>query len=249
VIGARPPHVVPAGERDKTIAYTQLLIDTGLPAATVGELVRVGDLITLKRDLVELKGGLVAGKALDNRASVAAVAVCLAELSRLRHEWDVYAVATVQEEVGMKGAITSTYALEPKIGVALDVTWATQPGVPDDLTFELGKGPVIGYGPNFHPRLVDALVEAAQALEMSYRLEPTPRPGGTDAYAMQITREGIPAALISIPERNMHTPVETVAVKDVERAGRLVAAFISRLDGTSLGKLTWDLGLDDETGE
>ena len=245
MIGARPPHVLASSERDKTIPYTKLLIDVGLPPATVSELVRVGDLITMKRDLVELQGGLVAGKALDNRASVAAVAVCLSELSRLRHEWDVYAVATAQEEVGVKGAIASTYALQPKIGVALDVTWATQPGVPDDLTFELGKGPVIGYGPNFHPRLVDAFVDAAQALEMSYHLEPTPRPGGTDAYAMQLSREGIPAALISIPARNMHTPVETVAVKDVERAGRLVAAFISRLDDKSLGKLTWDLGLDD----
>ncbi len=83
----------------------------------------------MRGELVELKGGLVAGKALDNRVSVAAAAVCLEELARIRHEWDVYAVATVQEEVGCKGAITSTFGLEPDVGMAVDVTWAKQPGV------------------------------------------------------------------------------------------------------------------------
>lgn len=245
VIGARPPHVLSASERGKPIPYTKLLIDVGLPAERVRELVRVGDLITMKQNLVELKGGLVSGKALDNRASVVAVAVCLEELARLRHSWDVYAVATSQEEVGCKGAITSVYALRPQIGIAFDVTFARQPGVPDDLTFELGKGPTISYGPNFHPRLFDALVETAKALEMSYHVEPTPRPGGTDAWAIQIAREGIPAALISVPTRNMHTPIETAAIKDIERAGRLAAAFISRLDDQFMNRLAWDLGLDD----
>ncbi len=245
VIGSRPPHVLSSSERDKTIPYDKLLIDVGLAPDEVRGLVRIGDLITMKRDLVELKGGLVAGKALDNRSSVVAVAVCLDELSRLRHSWDVYAVATSQEEVGVKGAIVSAYHLQPQIGVALDVTWARQPGVPDELTFEIGKGPVIGLGPNFHPRLVDALVETAKSLELNYHLEPTPRPGGTDAWAIQIARDGIPTALISIAQRNMHTPVETVAVKDIERAGRLLAAFISRLDDKFMDRLTWDLGLDD----
>jgi endoglucanase len=126
------------------------------------------------------------------------------------------------------------------------VTWAQQPGTADEYTFELGKGPTIGCGPNFHPKLQAALVEAADALEMSYHLEPAPRPPGTDAAAMQVSREGIPVALISIPERNMHTPVETIAVKDVERAGRLLAAFIARLDERFLESLAWGLGLDDE---
>jgi endoglucanase len=206
----------------------------------------VGDLITMNRQLIELKGGLVAGKALDNRVSVAAAAVCLEELGRMRHEWDVYAVATVQEEMGYKGAFTSTYELEPDVGIAIDVTWAQQPGIPDEFTFELGKGPTIPCGPNFHPKLNQALIETAQALELNHHTEPAERPGGTDAFALQIVRAGIPAALIGIPERNMHTPVETVSVKDVVRTGRLLAAFISRLDQDFLASLTWDLGLDDE---
>jgi putative aminopeptidase FrvX len=246
IIGARPPHVLPLAERDKPIPSDQLLIDVGLPPEEVAKLVRIGDLITMNRELVELQGGLVAGKALDDRVSVAAAAVCLEELSRVRHEWDVYAVATVQEEVGLKGAITSTYCLHPDVGIAIDVTWAKQPDTSDEYTYELAQGPTIGCGPNFHPKLQKALVETAQALEMSYHLEPATRPAGTDAAAMQISHEGIPAELISIPLRNMHTPVETVSVKDVERAGRLLAAFIARLDGDVLEGLSWDLGIDDE---
>jgi putative aminopeptidase FrvX len=246
IIGARPPHVLSQKERDQPVPYDKLRIDVGLSPEELPKVVRVGDLVTMKRELIELQGGLVAGKALDDRVSVAAAVVCLEELARMHHLWDVYAVATVQEEVGVKGAITSTFDLQPDVGVAMDVTWAKQPGTSDEYTYELGKGPTIGCGPNFHPKLQDALVETAEKMEMSYHLEPAARPGGTDAYAIQVSREGIPAELISIPLRNMHTPVETVSIKDVERAGRLLAAFIARLDGDFLDSLVWDLGLDDE---
>lgn len=246
IIGARPPHVLSQKERDQPVPYDKLRIDVGLSPEELHKVVRVGDLVTMKRELLELQGGLVAGKALDDRVSVVAAAVCLEELARMHHLWDVYAVATVQEEVGVKGAITSTYDLQPDVGIAMDVTWAKQPGAPEEYTYELGKGPTIGCGPNFHPKLQDALVETAEKMELSYHLEPAARPGGTDAYAIQVSREGIPAELISIPLRNMHTPVETVSIKDVERAGRLLAAFIARLDGDFLDSLVWDLGLDDE---
>jgi tetrahedral aminopeptidase len=246
VIGARPPHLLPESEREKPIPYDKLLVDVGLLPDELPTLVQVGDLITMQQELLELKGGLVAGKGLDNRASVVAAAVCLDELGRMRHEWDVYAIATVQEEVGLKGAITSSYGLQPDIGIAVDVTWAKQPGAPDEYTFELGQGPTIGCGPNFHPKLQLALTQAAEGLELSHHLEPAARPGGTDAAAIQISREGIPAALISIPLRNMHTPLETVSGRDVERVGRLLARFISQLDASFLDSLTWDLGLEDE---
>lgn len=244
IIGARPPHVLAKADRNKPIPYHKLLIDVGMTAEQLPELVRVGDLVTMNRQLVELKNGLVAGKALDNRASVTVAAVCLEELGRIRHQWDVYAVATVQEEVGYKGAFTSTYQLQPDVGIAIDVTWAKQPGVPDEYTFELGKGPTIARGPNFHPKLHDALVETVRTLELGYHVEAAAHPGGTDAYAIQITRAGIPTALISIPLRSMHTPVETVSIQDIVRAGRLLAAFIGRLDESFLPSLIWDLGLD-----
>jgi len=246
IIGARPPHVLSAEERGKPVPHDKLRIDVGLSAEALPNLVRVGDLVTMKRELIELQNGLVAGKALDDRSAVAAAAVCLEELGRVRHTWDVYAVATVQEEVGVKGAITSTFALEPDVGIAIDVTWAKQPGAPDEYTFDLGKGPTIGCGPNFHPKLQDALFQTARELEIGVHLEPAARPGGTDAYAIQVSQEGIPAELLSIPQRNMHTPVETVAIKDIERVGRLLAAFIARLDGEFLDSLVWDLDLGDE---
>ena len=94
----------------------------------------------------------------------------------------------------------------------------------------MGKGPAIGIGPNFHPKLVEALVDTAGKLEMPYQMEPTPGHSGTDAWPIQVAREGIPTALLSIPLRYMHTPVETVSLKDVERTGRLMAEFIATLD-------------------
>jgi endoglucanase len=131
------------------------------------------------------------------------------------------------------------------VGIAVDVTWANQPGAPDEFTFELGEGPAISCGPNFHPKLHQVLVETAQELEIKHHIEALPRPGGTDAYAMQVSREGVPTAQVSIALRNMHTPVETVSTKDVVRTGRLLAAFAGRLDDTLLDDLVWDLGLDD----
>lgn len=247
IIGARPPHVVPADERNNPVPRDRLLVDVGLSPEEVSTLVRVGDLITMNGNTLELKGGLIAGKAMDNRASVAAAIVCLEELARVHHTWDVFAVATVQEEIGVKGAITSSYGLEPDVGIAIDVTFADQPGAPDEDTFALGKGPVITCGPNFHPKLFEALVETAKSLEMGHHLEPSTRPPGTDAAAIQISREGIPTGLIGIPVRNIHTPVETVAAQDVKRAGRLLAAFVSGLDADFLDSLSWDLGLDDES--
>lgn len=240
MIGGRPPHVLPKEERGKAISYDKLLVDVGLPAEELAEKVRVGDLITMNRHLVELQGDLLSGKAFDNRVSVVAATICLAELSRMHHQWDVYVVATAQEEVGLKGAITSTFHLQPDLGIAIDVTWAKQPGTQEEYTYELGKGPTIGCGPNFHPQLQEALVRAAKALEMSHHLEPATRPVGTDAAAIQVTREGIPTGLISIPLRNMHTPVEIVSVKDIERAGRLLAHFVADLDQDFLDKLIWD---------
>jgi putative aminopeptidase FrvX len=245
VIGASPPHVQAPGEADKPIPTKKLLVDVGLSPQQVAELVRVGDLITMDAPVIELRGHLVAGKALDDRVAVAAMALCLEHLSRMHHDWDVYAVATVQEETGLKGATTSAFGLQPTVGIAIDVTWAKQPGVPEEYTYDLGEGPAIGCGPNLHPRMVEALLDAAGALEMTVHLEPAARPTGTDAAAIQITRAGIPAGLISIPQRNMHTPIETCSVKDIERVGRLLAEFICRLDGSFLPSLTYDLGLDE----
>jgi endoglucanase len=242
VIGSRPPHLLKKEERDKLVSWDDLVVDVGLPADRVSELVRVGDLISFRQDLTELgSGGRVVGKALDNRASVVAIAVCLDLLQSRLHQWDLLAVATVQEEVTLGGVITSTYGVEPDVGIAIDVTFATGPGVSEADAFPLGKGPAIGFGPNVHPGVYQALIDAAKAIEMAFKIEPMPRMSGTDAIGMQVSRSGVPTGVVSIPLRNMHMPVEVAAVKDIERVGRLLAEFAMRLDEDFVAeKLAWD---------
>jgi len=242
IIGSRPPHVLPKEEREKIIPMDRLFIDVGVGGEELEHLVRVGDLVTIGRKFTQLQGDLVAGKALDDRTAVAAIAVCLEELSSIRHVWDVYAVATVQEEVGMRGAITSAYGLAPDVAIAIDVTFGDQPGVSEAQTVKMGKGPAIGFGPNIHPKLHQALVNVAKELEIPYQVEPIPGRSGTDAWVIQVTREGIPTALLSVPLRYMHTSVETLSLKDAERTGRLMAGFIGRLDAGFMEKLGWDVG-------
>ena len=237
IVASRPPHVLPPNERNKVIPLDKLFIDVGLRQDELEELVAVGDLITIRREMVELKNSFVAGKAMDDRASVVAIVATLDALQAMRHTWDVYAVATVQEEVGLKGALTSTYGVNPDVGIALDVTFAKQPGVGDEESVALDKGPGIAFGPNIHPKLFDKLVEVAKKHELPHQIEPIPGPTGTDAWAIQVTRAGIPTALVSIPLRNMHTSVEMLSIKDIERAGRLLALFISELDAGFLDSL------------
>jgi putative aminopeptidase FrvX len=237
VVSSVPPHLLPDQQRGVIVPTEKLFIDIGLPSQEVEKRVRVGDLVSFRYAALELKGGLLSGKAMDNRSSVAAVAVCLESLAGMHHQWDVYAVATVQEEVGLFGALTSAFGVDPNIAIAIDVTFAEQPGAPEDETFPLGKGPTVGIGPNFHPRLHETLVNTAKDHEIPHHVEALPGSSGTDAWAIQVSREGVPTALLSIPARYMHSPVELVAIKDVERTGRLMAHFIAGLDADFLAQL------------
>ena len=239
VIGCRPPHVLSQAEREKPVPMDKLFIDVGLSQDALGQAVRVGDLVTIRRPFIELQNGLVSGKAFDDRAAVAAIAVCLDTLTTLRHQWDVYAVATVQEEVGLRGAITSTYGVAPDVGIAIDVGFGKQPGVSDEYSIDMDKGPALTISPNIHPVLWAALKRVAGEYEIPVQTEVSPGRTGTDADAIQITREGIPTALLSIPTRNMHTPIETLSIKDVLRTGRLLAYFIASLDEQFVDQLTW----------
>ena len=226
LIASRPPHVLPAAQRDKVIGVEDLFVDVGLPTAQAERTIQVGDLVSFDVQTVKLKGNLLSGKSMDDRASVATMIVCLDELQRFKHQWDVLAVATVQEETTFAGARTSAYALQPDAAIAIDVTFASQHDYSSHI--ELGKGPAIAVGPNYHPKMSQRLIDLAKQLEMDYQIEPDIG-GGTDAWPIQVSREGIPVALISVPLRYMHSPVETVDVKDVERVGRLMAHFAAGL--------------------
>jgi putative aminopeptidase FrvX len=246
LVATRPPHILPHEARTKTVPMEEMFVDVGLPEEKVKELVCVGDLISMSRVMSELKNRRVAGKAMDDRACVAAVTLALEQLTRVEHTWDVFAVATVQEETGLKGALVSAYGVAPDMAIALDVTFARQPGVPKPGTFPLGGGPTIGIGPNFHPKLATRLKEVAEAHEIPFHLDPIPGRSGTDAWAIQVTREGVPTALVSVPVRYMHQPVEMLAAQDVERAGRLLAAFIRELEADYLETLSWDPAVEED---
>jgi len=241
VVAAAPPHMLPPNRRGQYPTVDELIVDVGRSAEEVAELVRVGDPVTLDVPVVELLSDRLAGKAMDDRACVAALTVCLDELQHRTHSWDVYAVATVQEEVGLRGARVAAHHLNPDVAIALDVTFAQQHGVSEsDGPYKLGGGPVLSLGPNFHPKLYDRLQEAAQRLEMTVNTDPIPGRSGTDAWAIQVARSGIPTALISVPLRNMHSPVETVDLNDIKRAGRLLAEFIAGLQDDFLTTIAWD---------
>ncbi len=236
VIVTRPPHVLSPEERRRVVEMDELLIDVGLPPEEVEAKVRVGDLVTLYAAYTVLRNDRVAGKAFDDRASVVAIVACMEELSRMRHTWDVYAVATAQEEVGLRGAITSAYGISPDVAIALDVSHADMHGVTDPGSLELGKGPGVAFGPNIHPRLYEFLVETAQRYEVPYQVDAVPGRSGTDAWAIQVSRSGVPTGLLSIPLRYMHNPVETLDLGDIRRAGRLLALTIARLDDLDLSR-------------
>ncbi len=249
IVATRPPHVLPESERKKTVPWDKLFVDVGLPPEEVEQLVRVGDLISFRRQAVEMKNNRLAGKAMDDRACVAIITLALEQLVNVKHAWDVYAVATVQEETGLKGAMTSAYGVAPDIAVALDVTFGDQPGLSEEESFPLGKGPALGIGPNFHPKLVERLREVAKSQEIDYHIDPIPGRSGTDAWAIQVAHEGVPTALIGPPVRYMHQPVELLDAQDIERAGRWLAAFVAGLEADFLDTLAWPLGDDNVESE
>ncbi len=242
LVGSRPPHVLSAPEKNKYPGYDDLVVDTGLSERELKKLVPVGALVTIDQRAALLGDGLISGKALDNRASVAALTAMLDALQGRSHAWDVLVVATTQEEVGARGGLTAAWRARPDLAIVIDTTWGTGVGVGDDKGFPIGEGLSLVIGPNAHPKLFDMLMDQAGKLEIPLKPEPMAGNSGTDGWPIQVSREGVPTAILGIPIRNMHTPVEVVALKDIERAGRLAAEFIGRLDDGVLDRLALDAG-------
>jgi len=227
LIGTKPVHLLTEEERKKVPEMKDLFVDIGFSGKEASEQVRVGDPVTLVQTFADM-GNLVTGKALDDRLGVY---VGIEAVKRIKnHKADVYFIATVQEEVGARGAETSAFAIAPDIGVALDVTIACDmPGVQahEHIT-RLGKGVAIKVKDSFsisHPGLVQFLVNLAEERKIPYQLEILPR-GGTDAGAIQPAREGVAVVTISIPTRYVHTVVETAHKEDIEAAINLLIAFL-----------------------
>ena len=239
VIVLPPAHFLPESVGEK-ILLEHLLVDTGLLPRDVTKKVCVGDLVSFANEPLELAGEVISGHSVDNRASVAALTICLEELRNKPHLWDVWAVATVQEETALLGAYTSAFELRPQMAIVVDGSFAKGPGSSGWQTSAMGKGVGLCIGPNIHPFLHKKLKELAERLEIPWFLDVTVSHSGTDAYAIQVTAEGIPTALVEFPIRYMHTPVESVSLKDIQRTGRLLAEFITALEENFFETIVWD---------
>ncbi|CUU03043.1 MAG: M42 family metallopeptidase [Fimbriimonadales bacterium] len=234
VIGKKPIHLMEEDERSKAPKLHELWVDIGATSkADAQSVVRIGDPITIDVEFRELRNGFATARGFDNKMGAFIVAEALRLLSEDRPTAAVFAVATVQEEIGLRGARTSAYGVDPQVGIAVDVTHATDyPSVDKKRVGEIlpGKGPVICRGANINPRVFDMLVETAEAEGIPYQLEAAGGGTGTDANAMQISRAGMATGLVSVPLRYMHTPCELLALEDVENAARLLAAFTRRIN-------------------
>lgn len=240
VIGQPSPRLLPEFIGKKTVPMEYLLIDVGLSTEETRALVRTGDPISFAQPPIELTDNTLAGHTLDNRASIAALSVCLHELSTIRHTWDVWAVATVQEEETLAGAITSPYDVRPDIAVAIDVTFAKGPGGGGYKTVPFGKGITLGWGPNTHPAIFEVFKKVAEHLDIPFQTEVSPAQSGTDAMDLQVSGAGLPSLYISIPIRYMHTPVELVSMKDIQRAGHLLAQTVASLEADFVQQIRWE---------
>ncbi len=229
-----PDRLMHKPEKGKAPTFEHLFIDTGLSEKELNRLVKPGDFVSFAQPPLELAGGYVAGHSLDNRASVAALTVCLEEIKNYNLAWNVVAAATTQEEMTFAGSYTSAFELKPDLAIVVDVTFAKGPNTNDYRCFTLGGGPTLGTGPNNHPALLKHINSLAEDLDMPFSLEAMPRSSGTDGMAIQVTGHGIPLEVLGIPLRYMHTAVEMVGVNDIYRTGRLLARFITELTPDSM---------------
>jgi len=235
VIGKKPVHCLEEMEKKKISRIEQMWIDIGAKdEKETRKIVDIGDVAVPAVGFDTLNSDKVIGRAFDDKAGVFAVAQTLKALVGKKVKAAVYGVATVQEEVGMRGARTSAYGVTPDVGIAIDVTFATDfPGMDKKKTgdVKLGGGPTITRGPNINPVVFDLLVKTAKRENIPYQIEAAPSATGTDANVIQLTKAGVATGLVSIPLRYMHTAVELISLKDLDNTIKLLCAFIERLDG------------------
>lgn len=233
VTGKKAIHVMTEEDRKKKLEIQDLWIDIGAKdKQEAASLVRVGDPVTYAESFEMIRGQVAASRGFDDKAGSFAVGEVLRLLAGKTFDAAVFAVSTVQEEVGLRGAHTSAYGIDPKIGVAVDVCHATDHPDMDRKRvgdIRLGGGPVIARGANINPVVERLLVDAAEAEGIPYQLEAAPGGTGTDANAIQLTRAGVATGLVSIPLRYMHTAAEIISLEDLANVSRLLAAFVTRV--------------------
>jgi len=229
VIARKPIHLLTDEEKTKAPKLKEMWLDIGAAdKAEAQKMVRIGDPVTVELEYREMANGRACSPGMDDKCGAWVVIEALRRASKETLPCALYAVSTVQEEVGLRGARTSAFGIDPHVGIAVDVTFATDcPTIEkkEEGDVSLGKGPVIYRGPNFNPTVVERLIQTADAAGIAYQLAAAGRPPGTDANAMQINRAGVATGLVSIPNRYMHSPVEVISLEDIDRAADLLARF------------------------
>ncbi len=230
VIGRKPIHLLESEERKKVATLDKLWMDIGArDEKQAAKEVAVGDPAVPAVGFEVLREDKVVARGFDDKAGAFVVSEVLRLLAGKKMRASVHGVATVQEELGLRGATTSAFGIDPRVGIAIDVTFATDcPGIEKKKVgdIKIGGGPVISRGANINHKIFDLLVKTARKERIPYQVEGAPRATGTDANVIQLTRAGVAAGLVSVPNRYMHTPVELVSLKDLENTARLLAAFI-----------------------
>ncbi len=233
VIARKPIHLLTEEEKKQVPKLKDLWLDIGASDQEEAEkMVRVGDPVTVELVYREMPNNRAAAPAMDDKCGMWVVIEALRRADKSKLDFGLYAVSTVQEEVGLRGAKTSAFGIDPQVGIAVDVTFATDcPTIEkkQEGDISLGKGPVVYRGPNMNPRVVQQLIEVADANEIPYQLAAAGKPPGTDANAIQISRSGVATGLVSIPNRYMHSPVEIVSLDDMDQAADLLARFAENL--------------------
>ncbi|MGE4548493.1 MAG: M42 family metallopeptidase [Intestinibacillus sp.] len=229
IISCMPPHLLKAGEQDKAVPIHEMLIDTGLIEAK--SRIKIGTPAVFAEPMCQLSPGNITGKCLDDRAGIIAIVQAMEKLKAETLSVDVAVLISVQEETTSLGAGISTYRIRPDYAIAVDVSHAKTPDAPSEKTFEYGGGVLIGMGPNLNTRLTRALIKTARAEGISYQREVMEGHTGTNAWAMQIAAYGTAQALLSIPLRYMHTPIESICLSDLDAVSDLLHHYIRNFDG------------------
>ncbi len=235
VVARKPIHLLTDEERKQVPKLKDLWLDIGAKdKEQAASLVAVGDPVTLELGFRPMMNNQATAPAMDDKTGLWVAIEALRRTQGKKLNCALFAASTVQEEIGMRGATTSAFGIDPQVGIAIDVTHATDCPTIDKKTegdVALGKGPVIYRGPNMNPRVVQRLVDAAAAREIPYQPGSLGRASYTDANSIQLTRAGVAAALVSIPNRYMHSPVEMISLDDIDRAADLLAEVALRLSG------------------
>lgn len=227
VIDTLPPHVLDSDDMDKTIDAKKLCIDVGLSQAEAEAQIPLGTPVVFAAGCSELGADVLCGKSMDDRACIATIIKAMEILSGYKLGVDLVCLIAVQEEVGLRGAITGAFSVQPDLAITLDVTHAWTPDAKKSETAKFGAGAAIALGPNMNRELSQDIIRAAKEKDLSYQLEVISGASGTNAWAIQVSRSGVATALISIPIKYMHTPVETLSLFDARSAVDILVAYIT----------------------